>query len=224
MLLKHMIGLWSDCDRTVDRTVIGLWSDCRSAVIRPLPRTSLFESVFGGARIFSKLKTPATLHFRGHCFAHFVLDGGAFAFGANAAVMATQEGCCWLWALVGCGAQSSFPDGWAYMCEPFHLCSKPKSDIMTLHECNESFDCQTWYGLLDSFTNEHACLVLLGSWIFGSLDFALAPEMTKDRYRPGAVIGSRYPHHDMKNTPMFIRLHFLFGISWPRLGARNNET
>ena len=29
MVVKHMIGLWSDCDRTVDRTVIWLWSDCQ---------------------------------------------------------------------------------------------------------------------------------------------------------------------------------------------------
>ena len=28
LLVKHMIGLWSDCDLTVDRTVIWLWSDC----------------------------------------------------------------------------------------------------------------------------------------------------------------------------------------------------
>ena len=115
-----MIGLWSDCRSDCDRIVIGLLIGCDT----PPPRTSLFESVFGGARIFSKLKTPATLHFCGHCFAHFVLNGGAFAFGANAAVMATQEGCCWLWALVGCGAQNSFSDWWAYMGEPFHLRSK----------------------------------------------------------------------------------------------------
>ena len=35
MVVKHMIGLWSDCDRTVDRTVIWLWSDCQW--IRPPP-------------------------------------------------------------------------------------------------------------------------------------------------------------------------------------------
>ena len=50
MVVKHMIGLWSDCDRTVDRTVIWLWSDCQ------ICSRVLFDSGKGKQLSFDVLK------------------------------------------------------------------------------------------------------------------------------------------------------------------------